>query len=229
MTAADELTIFYDQLEATIQLHKNRSAIFILAGDFNSKVGLQQEGGTFMGKYGKGTRNTNGHQMTNFLVEKQLYLSNTHFQHSMRHRTTWTGYIQGKIYRNQIDYIVILQRQKHLITDARTRTGAKFQSDHNLVITTFNLSNIYHQRRIEHNQKNKYDLAALAQDPEIKRNFQQQITININNLPHITNLAESDSNLTEIILTAAKNTIPKAPILLDGKIKYYHDAAIVRM
>ena len=144
-------------------------------------------------------------------------------------RTTWTGYIQGEIYINQIDYIVILQRQKHLITDARTRTGAKFQSDHNLVITTFNLSNIYYQRRIEHNQKNKYDLAALAQDPEIKRNFQQQITININNLPHITNLAESDSNLTEIILTAAKNTIPKAPILLDGKIKYYHDAAIVRM
>jgi hypothetical protein len=92
----DEYEDFYKQLNETLRACYNQSSFVVVAGDFNSKLGLrgQSEGGvkeSFMGNFGKGTRNRNGNRLASFLSEHKLYAANTHCRNSMRHRTTWNG------------------------------------------------------------------------------------------------------------------------------------------
>ena len=104
----DAATAFYDTLHQTIDKYERQSYLTYIVGDFNSKLGTQlDDTEAFVGQYGKGTRNRNGHLLTNFLAEHQYFAANTIFKHHMRHRSTWYGYIQGKHIYNQIDYILV--------------------------------------------------------------------------------------------------------------------------
>ena len=47
---------------------------------FRFKIGYREKGNeSFMGHYGKGTRNSNGEHLIQFLLQHQLYAANTHF------------------------------------------------------------------------------------------------------------------------------------------------------
>jgi len=63
--------------------------------------------------------------------------SNTLFQQHKRQLYTWTS-SDGQ-YWNQIDYIVCNQRWRSSIESAKTRLGADYVSDHEVLITKFRL------------------------------------------------------------------------------------------
>lgn len=102
-------------------------------------------------QYDKGTRNHNGNLLRVFLQHCDLYLTNTHFQHSMQHRSTWTGIITNIIIHNQIDYIAMpnhhLRTYPGILRNSQAYGGMLFPSDHKLVRTDLNLRAIYRRRR----------------------------------------------------------------------------------
>ena len=79
---AEERSRFYDQLRTTYAEWKRKSTWVAIAGDWNSKLGTRQRDSegvmeTFMGEFGKGTRNANGECMASFLSTTGLYATNT--------------------------------------------------------------------------------------------------------------------------------------------------------
>ena len=64
-------------------------------------------------------------------------MANTLFQQEKRRLYTWTSPDGPHI--NQIDYILCSQRWRSSIQSAKTRPGADYDSDHELLITKFRL------------------------------------------------------------------------------------------
>ncbi|GFR78339.1 craniofacial development protein 2-like [Elysia marginata] len=131
----EEFEKFYRDLNNTINSVEKQSFI-LLAGDFNAKIGKQQQGETSVGKFSKGKRNCNGERLVEFCEEKRLFVTNSAFNHPSRHITTWAGQRKDKttgetinIY-NQIDFIICQQRHKNLLTNARSYGGTTLTSDH---------------------------------------------------------------------------------------------------
>ena len=88
---------FYDAITSLWHEAANGRSLCFIAGDFNSKVGLQswtvlEE---CMGRYGKGSRNENGQTLVDWAIQEGAFQCNTAFQHSCRHRTTWRGWIKA--------------------------------------------------------------------------------------------------------------------------------------
>jgi len=115
--------------------------LFIL-GDFNSKLGklsndeIDQGLSDFVGKFSIGERNENGSCLLDFVINNDLFVCNTAFQHKSRHLTTFTGYISDPKksdpssnntvpFYNMIDYILCKRRFKKTLVDARAYKGTK--------------------------------------------------------------------------------------------------------
>ncbi len=82
-------------MEETYRRFNNVASMVLIAGDMNSKVGVRQEGESFVGRNGKGTRNSNGARLSDFLAERRLYFTNTTFRLRIRNIPTWHGKIKG--------------------------------------------------------------------------------------------------------------------------------------
>ena len=80
-------------------------------------------------KQGKGNRE--------FSQEKALVIANTVFQQNNRRLYTWTS-PDGQ-YQNQIDYILYSKRWRSSIQSAKTRLGADYGSNYELLIANFRL------------------------------------------------------------------------------------------
>ena len=81
--------------------------------------------------------NEAGQRLIEFCQENALVIANTLFQQHKRRLYTWTS--PDDQYRNQIDYILCSQRWRISIQSAKTRPGADYGSDHELVIAKFRL------------------------------------------------------------------------------------------
>ncbi|XP_076384113.1 uncharacterized protein LOC143261929 [Megalopta genalis] len=106
-----EIEEFYHQIEEVLKITKKHE-ITILMDDFNAKVG-QMVTHNITGNVGLGERNQR---------ERRLY--------------TWKSPQdgqQGRIVRNQIDYILINQRFRNNIKDVKTYLGVDINSNHNLI------------------------------------------------------------------------------------------------
>ena len=75
----------------TCERDTGKRDIVVAAGDFNSKVGSQQQTDDkgCVGLYGKGKRNSSGEMLADPCTRKDLCITNTFFQHKLDHRTTW--------------------------------------------------------------------------------------------------------------------------------------------
>ncbi len=142
---------YYQDLEKAVRDINNRNMV-IIAGDMNAKTGSSNRNyPEAVGRYGKGQTNSSGEYLVEFALQNDLFLTNTRFPHKMCHRTTWTGPERkgdfrdknGKIrrnpYRNQIDYIMIKNRDLNFVEDSRSYGGINTQSDHKLVKTRLNI------------------------------------------------------------------------------------------
>ena len=112
-----------------------RDVLFIL-GDWNAKVG-SQETPWITGKFGLGVQNEAGQRLIEFCQENTLVIGNTLFQKHKRRFYTWSS-PHGQ-YRNQINYILCSQRWRSSIQSTKTRPGADYGSDNELLIAKFRL------------------------------------------------------------------------------------------
>ena len=101
-----------------------------------TKVGSQETPGV-TGKFGLGVRNEAGQRLKEFCQENALVIANTLFQQRKRRLYTWTP-PDGQ-HRNQIGYILCSQMWRSSLQSAKTRLGADYGSDHELLIAKFRL------------------------------------------------------------------------------------------
>ena len=118
---------FYEELQDLELTHK-KDVLFII-GDWNAKVRSQETPGV-TGKFGLGVQNEAGWRLTNFFQENSLVIANTLFQQHKR-RLPWT--LPDDQHQNQIDYILCSQRWRSSIQSAKTRMGADYCSDYELI------------------------------------------------------------------------------------------------
>ena len=130
-----EVERFYEDLQDLLELTPKKDVLFTI-GDWNAKVGSQETPGV-TGIFGLGMWNEAGQTLTEICQENELVIANTLFQQHKRRLYTWTS-PDGQL-RNQIDYILCIQRWRSSIQSTKTRPGADSGSDHELVFTKFRL------------------------------------------------------------------------------------------
>ena len=89
------------------------------------------------GKVWLGVQNEAGQRLTGFCQKTTLVIANTLLQKHKRRLYTWT--LADGQYQNQIDYILCSQRWRSSIQSTKTRPGADWGSDHELLIANFRL------------------------------------------------------------------------------------------
>ena len=124
-----EVEQFYEDLQDLLELTPKKDVLFII-GDWNAKVGSQKTPGV-TGKFGLGIWNEAGQRLIEFCQENALVIVNTLFQQHRRSLYTWTS-PDGK-YQSQIDFLLRSQRWRSSIQTAKTRQGADYGSDHELL------------------------------------------------------------------------------------------------
>ena len=119
---------FYDEVASCLRLIP-KSDYVIVAGDWNAKVGprLRSEHAT-LGPFGIGQRNDNGDRFVSLVSHFNLFVANTAFKHKKSHVQTWRS--PDDRVHNQIDYVLVRQRWKSSVMDARAFWGNLWKSDH---------------------------------------------------------------------------------------------------
>lgn len=133
----EEIEQFYDDVSRTMKLLR-KEEVNIILGDFNAKVG-QNRTENVTGEHGLGMRNDRGERLVQFCQEKEYCIMNTFFKLPPRRLYTWRGPADGKegrLVRNQIDYIIANKRFKNSVKSAKTYPGADIPTDHNLLLAT---------------------------------------------------------------------------------------------
>ena len=130
-----EVERFYEDLQELLELTPQKDVLFII-GDWNAKVGSQEIPGV-TGKFGLGVQNEAGQRLIEVCKENSLVIANTLFQQHKTRLYTWTS-PDGQ-YQNQIDYILCSQKWRSSIQSAKTRPGADYSLDHELLIAKFRL------------------------------------------------------------------------------------------
>ena len=116
-TKEAEVERFYEDLQDLLELKSKINVLFVI-GDWNAKVGSQET----PGKFGLGVQNEAWQRLIEFCQENTLVIANTLFQQHRRRLYTWTS-SQGQ-HRNQIDYILCIQRWRSSTKSAKTRPGS---------------------------------------------------------------------------------------------------------
>ena len=205
-----ELTNFYQSLSTACNV-PSRYELYIM-GDFNSKLGrlsVQECQETnlsdHIGRYGVGTRNSNGEHMLNFLIQHDLFAANTAFPHKIRHTTTWRGEVKDwsrpghytiPVF-TQIDYIVCRTRSKRILQDARSFAGASLRSDHKFVMARLDLDNPHKAFRNK-SVKDRFDVSKLTCNKDIQQAYRTALSGKINNLDHSA-ASEPQSSLRKLL------------------------------
>uniref|UniRef100_A0A8D8YBA7 Craniofacial development protein 2 n=3 Tax=Cacopsylla melanoneura TaxID=428564 RepID=A0A8D8YBA7_9HEMI len=135
-----EIDNFYAQVNKVVQSIPKKEVRIIL-GDFNAKIGKGRSG-NHVGPHGLGERNDNGDKLCTFAGENDLIIMNTFFELPPRRLYTWTSPQNGKdgkLIRNQIDYIMVNKRYRNGCTAMKTYPGADIQSTHVPLLGTFKI------------------------------------------------------------------------------------------
>ena len=124
-----------EDVQDLLVLTPKKDVLFSI-GDWNAKVGNQETPGV-TGKFGLGVWNEAEQRLIEFCQENALVIANTLFQQHKRRLDTRTS-PDGQCW-NQIDYIYCSQTWRSSIQLAKTRLGADYGSDHELLISKFRL------------------------------------------------------------------------------------------
>lgn len=212
----DELDQFYTQLSDLVNSFSNLStAMTFVAGDFNAKIGKRVDE-LCMGNFSRGRRNNSGEMCLNFCEMNQLFVCNSAFRHPARHITTWSREYFDKTTRkkvvsyNQIDYILMSQNQKHILTDSRSYSGTETQSDHRLVVSRLDAKwfKIYKNKPTVQHSTKRFNTDQLTSSTEVKEQYQNLLSDRHQNAPDDINKWE---RLKSIITTTAEETIGYKP------------------
>ena len=236
---------FYDELTSAIDIPKNYE--LFICGDFNSKIGnltnddLDNGVNRFVGKYGIGKRNENGSSLLSFIIDNDLFLCNTAFQHKSRHLNTRIGYIRDPNnadntipYYRMIDYIICRCRFKKTLVNSRAYGGTSTDSDHKLVGATFRFQDRHLTFRKPATSLPVYDVSLLTSCRDVQTSFSQQVSKTISASQHLSTVPTSVTdcntrmdNLVASVKSAADKIIGQK---IRGKPRdYCNDIEIVTM
>jgi exonuclease III len=219
---------FYDQLEATLNKVSKRAALFIV-GDFNSKIGQDWMETRCIGRYCRGIRNSNGQQLVEFSEARDLFATNTKFQHRACHRTTWKGERESRRIFNQIDYIFVPRKQLYLVTNSRSYSGTKTESDHRLVVATTRIKHPYAGQK-QTSKQVKYNLHLLATSTEAREDYRITLEQKIADNTNSSTAFEKWAALRMSMAAAAKETIgtvtrkrktPECPVIAQLSVQQH--------
>ncbi|XP_057310033.1 uncharacterized protein LOC130648030 [Hydractinia symbiolongicarpus] len=215
-SSTKEVDQLYHQISNIINKYKNKSLITLIAGDFNSRVGKAKEECT--GIYGKGKRNDNGQLLIDFCNISKLFLANTAFNHPAKHITTWANQRQNAnkdkvitIY-SQIDFIIVLQKQKHILQDARSFSGTMTSSDHRLVLSKIKVKpfQVFKKTRTVKDNIKKVDIAHLTNNENMRKAYQQNLETSLqSNVSENISIKEKWDAVKQSIKSAAEQTLPR--------------------
>lgn len=134
---------FYADLDTAVRLAPSRARMLVM-GDFNAKVGRvasAELAPDCIGIHGKGTRNANGEWLIEWASSHRLSITNTFFKNAAGKKTTWASparisWRSGKLFyvNNQIDFILVRNRERPLVRNSRAYPLTEMQSDHRLLI-----------------------------------------------------------------------------------------------
>ena len=228
-----ELEEMYSQLSNLVNNINNlSSSLLFIAGDLNAKVGMPTGLEKCLGKFSRGRRNNSGESLVNFCDMNNLFVSNSGFQHPARHITTCTAPYKDKttnkiIYSyTQIDYIILPQNKKQILTDARSYAGTEVNSDHRLVIARMetDLYKIYKIKNTNASIVKRYNTCKLVEDMQTRKEYQDILKDKCNEVP----VSENRWNrLKSIITDTAKEKVGyQQPRRQDNKI---HDNEIEQL
>jgi len=128
-TLANNKDKFFESLHCEINKISGTREIIIL-GDLNSRTGMKQHN-KVVGQYGEPTKNDNGCRLITLCEQNELKITNGFYQHRDIHKYTWTQ--NTRRLKSIIDYLIIKQKSRLLVTDVRVYRGATCGSDHHLL------------------------------------------------------------------------------------------------
>ena len=117
--------LYKNQDKLCKEFDKAPSSITMLAGGFNSKVGRRTGPESCIGQWLRGRRNQNGTSLVEFCEKNGKFIAKSSFQHPAKHITTWSQSRTNPVTKrnvwiyNQIYYIILNQKNKQVLTDAR--------------------------------------------------------------------------------------------------------------
>ena len=159
----------------------------------------------------RGERNANGQDLVNFCEMNKLFISNTAFKHPARHITTWvnqrkTATGETTFIYNQIDYIIVLQDQKHTLINARSYGGSETSSDHKVVKMEMDVkwTKLY-RKEVKPVPVDKFDTSKLVNDNKMREKYSEKLTNGIRELNRTGEMKWK--NIQNKIITAAEETI----------------------
>jgi len=248
-----DIDAFYAILTKTYEEERNKAAVIFVCGDFNGRVGQQKDADAkVMGKHTKkgASRNVQGEKLVDFAKENSLILANTLFKKEDRKKASWHGtYTMHESegherviihVHNQIDYILIWQRQQRMLKDAAAvpREGMKWISDHSLVYAEAVIKPMIYLQRGQKKREQRLDISRMAYDEQLQNEYaesvKQKITTYTDNIKWIDQTAEDFGQprttlnemymvITGHILDTAKEKIPDRPRVLNGELRYDKD------
>ena len=127
----EEMEQLYNSLQDKMDSVPNRD-VKIIMGDCNAKVGKLRNSKPICGKFGLGDQNERGADLLEFCQSNNHIIANTLFEYHPRHLYTWAS-PDSKI-RSQIDCIIINEKWKRALKNAKTRPGADCNTDHQLLV-----------------------------------------------------------------------------------------------
>jgi len=134
-TEEAEVERFYEDLKNLLELTPPKRCLFHYRGlECKSKKSKNTWSNR---QIWPGVWNEAGERLIEFCQENALVIANTFFQQHKRRLYTWKP-PDGQ-YRNQTDYLLCSQRWRSSIQSAKTRPGADYGSDHQLLIAKFRL------------------------------------------------------------------------------------------
>ena len=159
--------VFYEQVQNILDKIPKHNLV-ILMGDWNAKIGDQQDGeGGVVGCHGlHGERSENGECFVQLCTSNNVVITTTLLPHKDIHKYTWVS--PDARTKNQIDNVAVCGKFKRSVLDTRTFRGANVNSDHYLVITKIKLRLCRVEKKT--NRLKKYNTAKLKV-PEVVQNF----------------------------------------------------------
>ena len=213
-------------------MSKISTASTIVAWDFNVKIGKKKGSENCIGQCSR-RRNDNGSKLGVFREMNNKVITNSCFRHPAKHkiwsqkRINPTTKIVSNTY-NQIDYIILDQKQKQTLTDAPSYGRTETSSYHRLVKVRMEKTwpRLDHQR-IPRLHQQKFDTKHLTQSKDDQGGYNEQIIQEIKNKLHAeTTITNKWDLLKSIIKSAAES---KVGYKRKEFSKYVSDPEIERM
>ena len=146
----------------------------IIAGDFNSRVGIRESGKSHLvGPFGIAGATDRGLTLRTFCHIHNLLITNTYFPHRRCLYHTWTHPQSQR--PHMIDFILASRRNKSRFTDTRAFHSARSWTDHSLVIGTYAMVKPPKKLRFSRKQQfsssgtPRFNVARLRQEPVAER------------------------------------------------------------